>query len=133
MSIEFPLTPFRTKYGVLDRPVVAGFLKSGKRWKRYRFILDSGAEFTMLPRRVARSMGVDLDEFSRLTVEGIEGGGLRGILAPVPIRIADEQMTVRCFFAERDDSPFLLGRADVFDQFNILFDARRKRVVFTRI
>ncbi len=87
----------------------------------------------MVPRQIAPSVGVDLDEFSRLTVEGIEGGGLKGVLAPIPIRIAHENLTVRCFFADKDDAPFLLGRADLFDRFNILFDAKKKRVVFSRV
>jgi len=133
VSIEFPLTPFRTKYGVLYRPIIGVSRKIGKRWAESSFILDSGAEFTMLPARVARSMDVDLDEFSRLSVEGIEGAGLKGALAPIPIRVGREKLTVRCFFAEKDDVPFLLGRADVFDRFNILFDAKKKRVVFTLI
>lgn len=90
MSIEFPLTPFKTKYGVLYRPVIPVSVKSGKSRKASGFILDSGAEFSMMPRRAAQTTGIDLDEFSTITVEGIEGGGVRGVLAPLSIRIASE-------------------------------------------
>lgn len=133
MSIEFPLRRFRTKFGVLYRPIIPVFLKVGKGRERFRFILDSGAEFTMVPRWVSRRVGIDVDEFSRLTVEGIEGHGLTGVLAPMPIQIASDKLIVRCFFADKDNSPFLLGRADLFDRFNILFDARKKKVVLTRV
>ena len=87
----------------------------------------------MVPRWISRRVGIDVDEFSRLTVEGIEGQGLTGVLAPMPIQIASDKLIVRCFFADKDNSPFLLGRADLFDLFNILFDARKKKVVLTRV
>ena len=82
---------------------------------------------------MASHLGIDADEFSAITVEGIEGRGLGGVLAPLSIQIADEKVTIRCFFADKDGVPFLLGRADFFDQFNILFDALKKRVVFKRV
>lgn len=134
MSIEFPLTRFRTKFGTVYRPVVSVVLTGGQYRRTFKFILDSGAEFTMVPQRIGKFAGLDLEEFTSLTVTGIEGGRIAGKLAPLELRIGKSSgVTVRCFFAERDDAPFLLGRADFFDRFNIFFDARRKKMVFTRI
>ena len=133
MSIEFPFTSKRTALGTLLTPVVPVELLTRKGFVTFQFLLDSGADFTLLPRHVADLVGIDLTTAPSTKTFGVEGGGLTVWVGPVTLRLGPEIFDVRCFFSERDDAPLLLGRMDIFSKFQIAFDPKRKRIRFTKI
>jgi hypothetical protein len=52
-------------------------------------------------------------------------------LGHLPIRVAAEDLTVRCIFVDSSRVPLLLGRADFLDRFILMIDARRQKLVLT--
>ena len=132
VSIEFPFPQTKTPLGLFLTPVIPIGVFTLRGLVTFDFLLDSGADFTLLPRHVADLVGVDLKQLSPTRTFGVEGKGIRVWLSRVTIRIGPETLSVRSFFSERDDTPFLLGRMDVFSKFKIELDPKRKKIRFTK-
>ena len=60
MLIEFPQREIKTELGVLLDPTLELPVKTPGGYRRFRFLLDSGADFTMMPRSAARQLGLTL-------------------------------------------------------------------------
>lgn len=133
MSIEFPFAGKRTALGTLLTPIIPVELLTRKGFVTFQCLLDSGADFTLLPRHVADLVGVDLTTAPSTKTFGVEGGGLAVWVGRVTMRLGPEIFDVRCFFSEHDDAPLLLGRMDVFSRFQIAFDPKSKRIRFTKV
>ena len=132
MSIEFPLTVTKTPLGTLLTPIIPTEVLTLRGFVTFEFLLDSGADFTLVPRHVADLVGFDLTHASSTKTFGVEGRGIRVFIGQVMIRIGPEILKIRAFFSERDDAPFLLGRMDLFNKFKIAFDPKRKKIRFTK-
>jgi len=52
---------------------------------------------------------------------GIDGYGVCIYKSKIKVRFFNEEKTIRCVFSERDDIPFILGRLDILDKYNMLF------------
>ncbi|MBI2982174.1 MAG: retropepsin-like domain-containing protein [Deltaproteobacteria bacterium] len=99
-------------------------------FKLYDFLVDSGADFTLLPRRFASEIGINLKRCEPSTTLGVEGRGITIYHSSVVLRIGNYQSKIRCAFAQHDRIPPLLGRLDVFSKYNITFHARRRSIIF---
>ena len=133
MSIEFPFSVSRTPLGTLLTPIIPVEILTVRGFVQFQFLLDSGADFTLVPRHVADLVGVDLKRASAMRTFGIEGGGIRVFIGRITIRIGPETLRIRSFFSERDDAPFLLGRMDLFTKFKIELGPKKKKIRFTKI
>ena len=49
------------------------------------------------------------------------------------LRLGDSQFIIPCLVSSVDDTPYLLGRAGIFDRFNVLFDNGNRRIVLDSI
>lgn len=88
----------------------------------------------MLPAYIAEWIGLDLSTCRRDTSYGIEGGkGVTVWAGKIPVKIGRQVLKIRCLFSKNEACPYILGRADIFDHFNIFFDNKRKRIVLTKI
>jgi predicted aspartyl protease len=94
----------------------------------YWFLLDSGADFSVAPRRLAQQVGLDWDLLPDGQVSGVGPGTVRVRLGSLPLRLEGIKVTARCLFADTPSALFILGRADIFDRFAITFDAQRERI-----
>ena len=81
-SIEFPILPKITVFGTIPDALIPAVLQTRRGPLPLQFILDTGADFTMLPHHMA-------------------------------------------------ETPYLLGRADLFSAFSIAFDTRRRKIRFS--
>jgi len=90
--------------------------------------IDSGADFTIIPYRFGLMLGLRL-EGPVEEVYGI-GGGIPIIIKRLELKIGDVIINARVGWSLREDVPFLLGRMDVFNEFNIEFREREERVIF---
>ena len=129
MSIKFPLVPVHSDIGILYKPFIPVFLKTPLGALRINFLLDSGADYSVAPRQIAESMGLDLGALPHKNVSGLEGGKVKGALGKLSGEIAGHPFKVRCLFTDRNDVPSLLGRLDFFDRFDICFDAKKRTVI----
>ena len=133
MYIEFPLLKKITHLGIVSDPkvTISVLTKSGYRF--FSFILDSGTDCTMLPRYEAEHIGIDLSLCPKSHSIGIEGQGINGYVAKITIKIGQDSFPIRCIFSEKDTTPYLLGKMDIFDKYNITFDNENEKIIFIPI
>ncbi len=133
MPIEFPLSEKRTRFGLLPDPKITLNVRTRGGYFPYRFLLDTGADVSMVPFSMAEDLGLDVSRCPRDQCSGIEGRPVLVYRTAMVVRIGDVDLTLRCLISESDSTPFLLGRADFFSRFNITFDNHRKTISLTEI
>jgi len=131
--IEFPFPEKRTRFGLLPDPKITIHVRTRSGYLPYRFLLDTGADVTMVPFAMADDLGVDVSRCPTHHCSGIEGRPLLAYHAPMTVRVGHLDLTLHCLISENDSTPFLLGRADLFARFNITFDNQRKRILLAEI
>lgn len=53
----------------------------------YMFLLDTGADFSVAPCRLAQQVGLEWTTLPEAQVVGVEQGGVRARVGPLPIRL----------------------------------------------
>ena len=94
-------------------------------------VIDTGADYSLLPKRYAGILGIDLikDCFAETTL-GIGGSESVYQYKNLPIKIGKWQKEIPVGFLERDDIPPLLGRLSCLEVFRLIFD--KKESVFEK-
>lgn len=107
------------------RPYVLLELQSFKgEWFKVNALADSGADITSFPRGVCRILGKSLYKGKKVTLISATGTKLPLYLHEVKARLGSKEFTMTAGFAETDTFPYLLGRKDVLDHFNIKFSSK---------
>lgn len=126
MKIAFPYKPFKSPlFGAVKRPVAKVDFWSNKfeKWVRYTLIVDTGADYTLLPAVAALDLGINLEKNCyQIETFGIGGRETVYILKDkVPIKIGDYQEEILLGILGRDGVPPLLGREECLNQFSLHF------------
>ena len=129
MRIEFPFREISTPWGPLPVPTIELPVKSPRGFHEIRFVVDSGADFSMMPRSAAKDIGANLDEASSLTITGIEGSDVSALLGRITLKVAQVELTIPCLFSPVENTPYVLGRMGFFHRFAVTFDAHKKVIV----
>ena len=129
MSIEFPLLQKNTSFGPVSDPKIPIEVKTLGGYRTYRFLIDTGADFSLAPRGLARQIVVDWDACPETRVMGVEQGGVRARLGSMPVRIQNIELTIRCLFLDTQGAMFILGRADFLDRFALTIDHSQRRII----
>jgi len=113
-------------FGRIPRPVVEVFLKAqtGK-WLKVFPYADSGADFSLFPKGICKLLGLKLKAGQRNLIQGVGGKSTVIYLHTVEMRIGEMTFSARAGFAVRERVPYLLGRLDVLDRFDIRFEKDR--------
>lgn len=125
--IEFDYRQERLHTGeIIFRPVAKVYLlRSYNEWIAEYFYVDSGADYTLIPYRMGRFLGLE-----RRASEVKEIGGIGGVIAVrfavIPMKIEGNEFDCTLAWAQIERVPFLLGREGVFDYFDITFQQRKK-------
>lgn len=130
--LKFPYRYKKIDSDQLVDPLVDLLVETSLGWVEMEFLVDSGADATSLPLSLAEELGISFARRKKVTMGGVEGKGVVAYPGEVKIRIAEEEIKVRCFFIESEIMP-LLGRMDIFDQFNLIFDNRNQEIVFEKL
>ena len=133
MSIHYPLSEDLTPYGLLLTPLLPLQVSTLYGWRRFRFLLDSGADYTTVPESLAELIGIDITRCPRAQVFGIEDRPVSARVSSITIRLGSETIALRCHFLEGGGASYLLGRMDFFTRFNISFQNDQRLVSFKRI
>jgi hypothetical protein len=96
---------------------------------RKKFLVDTGSDLTTLPKNARELFSTPLEPLN-LQVYGLEGGGMDVYVGRISVFICGEEVSVRAHFTEHDKIPFILGRLDVCDRFDLHF--LKDRVCFER-
>lgn len=91
---------------------------------------DSGASYTVLPRKYAVELGFDLRDCMKIPVDTGNGHAFHWV-APESVRatIAERELLLDPCFSSIGVP--VLGRADFFAEFHVEVDERRRLVVIT--
>ncbi|MBI3540908.1 MAG: aspartyl protease family protein [Deltaproteobacteria bacterium] len=132
-TVEFPLSPLKSREGLVAEPIIPVAVSTPEGFKLYDFLVDSGADFSVLPHSLATEIGIDLKRCQTSTTLGVEGRGTKIHHSRIVIKIGPWRGQIRCAFASHDRIPPLLGRLDLFSKFNITFHASRKSIIFEKV
>lgn len=99
-------------------------------------ILDSGGDFTLIPRGIAEILKINVNELPTETALGVGGrvtvwktkatielsgpGEHRRFTFNIPVMVRDQNI---------ENFPILLGRAGFFDKFEITFKEKDKSII----
>jgi predicted aspartyl protease len=132
--MEFPILEKETTLGNIPDVEIPILLRNKYGYQRIDFLLDTGADFSMLPAHIAEWLDIDLASCSKDRSYGIEGGkGITVWLGKIQVKICQYELEIRCLFSENQSCPYILGRADIFSQFNLFFDNKNKKIRLSKI
>ena len=106
-------------------------MKSG--YETFDFLVDTGADCSIIPKRVASDLDVDLSRLPRLHFRGIGGSSIAAYVTKITIKIGDHPLGITCVLSDNEQNLFILGRKDIFPKFNILFDNENGMIGFSLI
>ena len=130
MRIEFPFIEEKANIvPTILRPLARVKLVNENMETTADMYVDSGADITLIPYSVGIALGFSLkpeDEIRR--IGGVGGGKISIVVRWVKLRIGSRELNVRVAWCMSEDVPLILGRLDIFDKFNVLFEGGKKTV-----
>lgn len=133
MSLVYPLNDIQTSLGIISEPIIPVEVLTFEGYCSFDFLLDTGADCTMLPAHMAEILQIDLKKARKTHSMGIEGEGLSVRMSKINIKIGNTKLQIPCLFSPNETTPFILGRLGIFSHFNILFDNKHKQIKLTKI
>ena len=116
-------------FGKIYRPVakVFFFSKSKRRWYETWMIVDTGADYTLLPKYFSERLGVNLaKECNLFETSGIGGREKVYLYNRMKVKLGSWERIIPVGFLSRDNIPPLLGRYKFLETFESLFSSSHK-------
>lgn len=111
-------------FGVIYRPYaeVTLFSKDQKRTAKVRMIVDSGADFTILPRFLATELGISLyKDCQKQTNFGLGGEETIYLFRGLRAKLGKSERVIPVGFLTHSNVPPLLGRHKFMETFKTIF------------
>lgn len=125
LQVKFPFTYVgKTRLGRIYRPyaIVHLFSKVRDKWQPVEMVIDTGADYSLLPRRYATILGIDINTSCQPeTTLGVGGVETVYQYKNLAIKIGKWKGKIPVGFLERDDVPPLLGRLACLESFKLTF------------
>ena len=96
-------------------------------------VVDSGADVTLIPRNLGKFLGFSFAGEKIRDIRGIGEGTIPYMIKTLSMEIGNYKFVSRVGIALIEEVPLILGRLDVFDNFNIEFRQREKVTIFHKI
>ena len=93
-------------------------------------VVDTGAELTVLNRRLAPGLRIDLYAGEPITLGVVSGHISTAYRHDVRMRVLGEERTIRAAFCPDWDTDNFLGMQGFFDQMVVAFDHAERRIYF---
>ena len=97
VSLEFPRRQKRTPFGLVSDPKIPVTVRLPHGDRRYYFLLDTGADFSIAPRRLAHQLGLHWEALRASHIIGVEQSGVHARLGLLPLRVGPLDFTVPTF------------------------------------
>jgi len=124
-TVRFPFERQRSGiFGTVYRPVARVDLWSTRScgWVEVVMLVDTGADYTLLPRTYAAVLGINLvTQCRRVMTAGIGGTERVYLLPRLQSRLGSWTRRIPVGFLDHDDVPPLLGRIRCLDTFDVRF------------
>lgn len=131
--MEFPYLVKPTELESLLTPYCWIEVKTQKGvWRKQKFLFDTGADYTSIPKFMSAVIGVDLFKAKQEIMYTANNQPMLTYLSKMRIRLDGRELTIPCVFTDDDDTPFLLGRAGFIDRFEMLLSARQKALMIEK-
>ena len=117
--------PFSTKPFIL-RPIIPISLRNNNESLRYEALIDSGADFNILPIEIADKLRMHLKTSHKISFTGIGGNTVNGFKADIVLEIGKEKVQTKTVFAPVGNG--ILGQYGFFDNFAVKFDLKNKEI-----
>jgi len=133
VTIVFPCVVYRhTTLGDIVQPYASVVLHHADHTFAGEFLVDSGADITLIPRGVGELLGLtasadDIEDLGDLQA------ALPAVYREVEMQIGEDRLPIRVAWALTENVPLILGRLDVFDFFDVEFRQRERCTVFRRL
>ena len=124
-----------TILGTIYRPVAKVLFLSKKRdyWSEVWMIVDTGADYTLLPKYVAHDLQIDLEKDGKvLLTQGIGGAEKVYFLPKITVKLGNWKRIIPVGFLDRDGIPPLMGRHLFFETFEVLFSSNHTLTFSTK-
>ena len=120
---KFPFRKIGKEYlGTIWRPyAIVLILSKNNEWVPVEMIVDTGADYTLLPKKYAEILGIDLINCVPKTTLGVGGSETVYLYKSLTVRLKNWQKQIPVGFLERDDIPALLGRLEFIEAFEVIF------------
>ena len=127
MALKFPFRKEKSSIlGIIHRPVAQVFFWTNHitQWTEVWMIVDTGADYTLLPRFMAPKLGVDLEKDCKIfNTYGIGGGERVYFLSRIKVKLGNWERNIPVGFLERNEIPPLMGRHLFLETFEMLFSS----------
>lgn len=126
MDISFPFERRSSSiFGEVWRPIALVEFCSAKNhntWTTIRMIVDTGADYTLLPRSYSKALQVNLGRDCK-PFETLGVGGHETVFfhPSIRVRLGNWEAKVPVGFLDRDSVPPLLGRHQFLEELVVLF------------
>lgn len=124
MKIKFP---FEIKssgiFGPVSRPVakIDFWSKLSNNWVEILMLVDTGADYTLLPKFYAEDLGINLEKDCKsYSTFGIGGTETVYVLKGIKVKLGKWEFKIPIGFLERDNIPPLLGRQNFLEDFKVV-------------
>ena len=124
-EVKFPFEVKSSKiFGRIRRPIakVDFWSKLSLNWVEILLLVDTGADYTLLPKFYAEDLGVNLEKDCKAySTFGVGGSETVYVLKRLKVKLMDWQFNIPVGFLERDNIPPLLGRQGFLEDFRLIF------------
>lgn len=113
-------------FGTIHRPIAQVYLFASmkNRWYETWMIVDTGADYTLLPKYFAQRLNVDLKkDCTVFKTAGIGGLEKVYLFKQLKVKLGKWIRNVPVGFLDHDNIPPLLGRHLFLDTFEVLFSS----------
>jgi|SRR3989344_7025830 len=130
MSFKFPYQFRLIDNHKIPYPVVTIFLQTIRGKRGYSFIMDTGADNLTLPIYMITLLGIKKGSLVESESQGIGKELVKTWEGKIPINFCGKQFIIHCSFTDNNKTPLLLGKENIFDKFNIIFDNDKEMTIF---
>lgn len=115
--------PFNSKKFIL-RPIIPFSIKYNDKALRFEALIDSGADFNILPIEIAKKLEITLKNSDSISFAGVGGNIIDGIKTDVVLEIGSQEIQARVVFAPVEGG--ILGQYGFFDLCKVNFNLKNK-------